>query len=146
MSSFLGGVISGSLIGVVVAVLVLIMVAKKALCRHSCSQNLLAGDEVGNRLSSYMLAFPSSTYQLFWGVRACELRKSATPLGFARVRSSWRPMFDVLGGLLNHNERYTPGSTKKRARVIPFKTRRRNGAGGGNRTHGLGIMRPSLFH
>ena len=38
------------------------------------------------------------------------------------------------------------GYTKKRTRVIPFKSRRKNGAGGGNRTHGLGIMRPSLFH
>ena len=38
------------------------------------------------------------------------------------------------------------GYTKKLARVIPFKSKRRNGAGGGNRTHGLGIMRPSLFH
>jgi hypothetical protein len=44
MSSFLGGFISGSLVGVVVG----IMVTKKALCWHSCSQNLLAGDEVGN--------------------------------------------------------------------------------------------------
>ena len=33
------------------------------------------------------------------------------------------------------------GYTAKRARVIPFKSRGRNGAGGGNRTHGLGIMR-----
>jgi len=38
------------------------------------------------------------------------------------------------------------GYTKKRTRVIPFKSGRRNGAGGGNRTHGLGIMRPSLYH
>jgi len=38
------------------------------------------------------------------------------------------------------------GYTRKKARVIPFKSRRRNGAGGGNRTHGLGIMRPSLYH
>jgi integrase/recombinase XerD len=38
------------------------------------------------------------------------------------------------------------GYTAKRARVIPFKSRGRNGAGGGNRTHGLGIMRPSLCH
>jgi len=38
------------------------------------------------------------------------------------------------------------GYTEKRARVIPFKSRRKNGAGGGNRTHGLGIMRPSLCH
>jgi integrase/recombinase XerD len=38
------------------------------------------------------------------------------------------------------------GHTKKRARVIAFKSRGRNGAGGGNRTHGLGIMRPSLCH
>ena len=38
------------------------------------------------------------------------------------------------------------GYTEKRARVIPFKSRSRNGAGGGNRTHGLGIMRPSLCH
>ena len=36
--------------------------------------------------------------------------------------------------------------TAKRARVIPFKSRGRDGAGGGNRTHGLGIMRPSLCH
>src|SRR5436309_12327866 len=38
------------------------------------------------------------------------------------------------------------GYAKKRTRVIPFKSRRKNGAGGGNRTHGLGIMRPWLFH
>jgi integrase len=38
------------------------------------------------------------------------------------------------------------GYTRKRARVISFKSRKRNGAGGGNRTHGLGIMRPSLYH
>ena len=38
------------------------------------------------------------------------------------------------------------GYTKKQTRVIAFKSRRRNGAGGGNRTHGLGIMRPSLCH
>ena len=38
------------------------------------------------------------------------------------------------------------GYTEKRARLIPFKSRQRNGAGGGNRTHGLGIMRPSLCH
>jgi len=37
------------------------------------------------------------------------------------------------------------GYTEKRARVIAFKSRRRNGAGGGNRTHGLGIMRPPDF-
>ncbi len=39
-----------------------------------------------------------------------------------------------------------PGYARKRVRVIPFKARRKNGAGGGNRTHGLGIMRPSLCH
>ncbi len=38
------------------------------------------------------------------------------------------------------------GYTEKRRRVIPFKSRRKDGAGGGNRTHGLGIMRPSLYH
>ena len=38
------------------------------------------------------------------------------------------------------------GYTRKKGRVIPFKSRRKNGAGGGNRTHGLGIMRPSLYH
>ena len=38
------------------------------------------------------------------------------------------------------------GYTRKKARVILFKSSRRNGAGGGNRTHGLGIMRPSLYH
>src|SRR5262252_9109048 len=38
------------------------------------------------------------------------------------------------------------GYTQKRRCVIPFKSRRRDGAGGGNRTHGLGIMRPSLYH
>jgi len=43
-----GGFIWGSLIGVVVAVLVLIMVGKKALCGHTCPEHLLAGDEVGN--------------------------------------------------------------------------------------------------
>ena len=38
------------------------------------------------------------------------------------------------------------GYTEKHRRVIAFKSRRKNGAGGGNRTHGLGIMRPSLYH
>ena len=31
-------------------------------------------------------------------------------------------------------------------REYRFKYFRINGAGGGNRTHGLGIMRPSLYH
>jgi integrase/recombinase XerD len=55
----------------------------------------------------------------------------------ADVRRTWQthePQQEVHGGY-----------TRKRARVISFKSRR-NGAGGGNRTHGLGIMRPSLFH
>jgi hypothetical protein len=35
----------------------------------------------------------------------------------------------------------------RRVRGLWGKTRAENtGAGGGNRTHGLGIMRPSLFH
>jgi hypothetical protein len=52
----------------------------------------------------------------------------------ADIRRTWQA--------LNRNEGYT----EKRSRLIPFKSRRKNGAGGGNRTHGLGIMRPSLCH
>ena len=37
------------------------------------------------------------------------------------------------------------GYTEKRSRVIAFKSEV-NGAGGENRTLGLGIMRPSLYH
>jgi hypothetical protein len=33
------------------------------------------------------------------------------------------------------------GQLTKEAKSFEF-----NGAGGGNRTHGLGIMRPSLYH
>jgi integrase/recombinase XerD len=38
----------------------------------------------------------------------------------------------------------TQGGTKKNQPI--HNRRERSGAGGGNRTHGLGIMRPSLFH
>ena len=55
----------------------------------------------------------------------------------ADVRRTWQA---------EPKQRVHGGYTAKRTRVIPFKSRGRNGAGGGNRTHGLGIMRPSLFH
>jgi hypothetical protein len=54
-----------------------------------------------------------------------------------RVRRTWETP---------EPRRLNGGYTKKQTRVIAFKSRRRNGAGGGNRTHGLGIMRPSLCH
>ena len=67
-------------------------------------------------LNCCLLAYPSSACQLFWGIRACELRRSTTRLGFVRVKSSWRPMFGVLGRPLNLNEGYTAG-TRKNASV-----------------------------
>jgi integrase/recombinase XerD len=56
----------------------------------------------------------------------------------ADVRRTWQthePQQEVHGGYM-----------RKASRVISFKSRRKDGAGGGNRTHGLGIMRPSLYH
>jgi len=46
------------------------------------------------------------------GIRAGKLRTSTTRLGFVRVKSSWRPMFGVLGRPLNLNEGYTAGTRK----------------------------------
>jgi hypothetical protein len=40
-------------------------------------------------------------------------------------------------------KRGTRGEVEKLTNVLPVGW---NGAGGGNRTHGLGIMRPSLYH
>jgi hypothetical protein len=69
-------------------------------------------------------------------------RRNIMHRGFVRARNSGKRMFVARGRLMSRNKKYTT----KRARVISFKSRRRDGAGGGNRTHGLGIMRPSLYH
>jgi hypothetical protein len=71
---------------------------------------------IPSQLSSYLLAFPSSACQFSWGIRACELRRSTTRPGFVRAKSSWRPMFGVLGRLLNRNDGHTAG-TRKSTRV-----------------------------
>ena len=60
-------------------------------------------------------AIPESTYFFWTGL------SSITRLGCAHVRSSWRPMFVALG--TEPQRREHGGCTKKRARVIAFKSR-----------------------
>ncbi len=121
MSSFFAGLITGDFIGIVLTLLVLMIVSG-----IKGPENAPEG-QVPNRkvflAALVLLAVCGACYTL-------ALEKSALLALLLSVL-----LIAKLGG----SKRGIPPQ-------IPIDIEHGSGAGGGNRTHGLGIMRPSLYH